>query len=146
MSAPPNRVVRYLQLGQYDAALNQNSYWVCSSCETCSTRCPRGVEIKEIMEVLRHDAYRRHLHAGERRVTVFHRVFLLTVSFFGRLYEPALILLNNIASGAFFKDVLNAPAMLVKGKLKIFPNPGADLSSLRRIYRQTREASSRAEI
>lgn len=145
MDEPPNRIVRLLQLGLYDRALGQNSYWVCSSCEMCSARCPRNVEIKEIMEVLRHDAYRRGISSGERPVPMFHRAFLKTVQWFGRLYEPGLILLNNLLSGHFFKDFMSAPAMVFKGKIKLFPARGADNAAVRRIFKYSREEAPRGE-
>jgi len=146
MTEPPNRVLRLLQLGLYERALAQNSYWVCSSCETCTSRCPRNVEIKEVMELLRHDAYRRGITSGERPVPAFHRAFLKTVAWFGRLYEPGLIALNNLLSRNFFKDFAAAPAMLVKGKLKLFPARGADGAAIRRLFKYSREEAPRGEV
>ncbi|MEE9455644.1 MAG: 4Fe-4S dicluster domain-containing protein [bacterium] len=146
MDEPPNRVIRFLQLGLYDRVLEQNSYWVCSSCETCTARCPRNVEVKEIMELLRHDAYRRGVTSGERVVFVFHKAFLKTVKWFGRLYEPGLIILNNLLSGHFFKDVAAVPRMLLKGKIKLFPGRGADNAAVRRIFKYSREEAPRGEV
>ena len=146
MDEPPNRVIRFLQLGLYDRVLEQNSYWVCSSCETCTARCPRNVEVKEIMELLRHDAYRRGVTSGERPVVVFHKTFLKTVKWFGRLYEPGLIMLNNLLSGHFFKDFAAVPGMLLKGKIKLFPGRGADNAAVRRIFKYSREEAPRGEV
>jgi heterodisulfide reductase subunit C len=146
MTEPPNRVIRLLQLGLYDRALAQNSYWVCSSCETCTARCPRTVEIKELMEMLRHDAFRRGISSGERPVPAFHRAFLKTVEWFGRLYEPGLIALNNLLSGRLFKDFLAAPGMFLKLKLKILPARGADRAAIRRIVKYSRQEAPRGEV
>ncbi len=146
MSEPPNRIVRLLMLGLYDRALAQNSYWVCSSCETCTARCPRKLEIKEIMEVLRHDAFRRGMNSGERAVTSFHRAFLKTVEWFGRLYEPGLIALNNATSGRFFKDFTAAPGMVFKGKLKFLPPRGADNAGVRRLFARVRALKPEDEV
>lgn len=52
MDLLPNQVIRLLQLGDM-SVLDSNTYWVCASCFTCSTRCPKGVKITEIMEALR---------------------------------------------------------------------------------------------
>jgi len=146
MAEPPNRIIRLLQLGLYDRALDQNSYWVCSSCEMCSARCPRNVEIKEIMEALRHDAYRRGMTSGERPVPMFHKAFLKTVEWFGRLYEPGLIMLNNLLSGRLFKDFTAAPGMVFKGKIKLMPGRGADNAAVRRIFKYSREEAPRGEV
>ena len=146
MDEPPNRIIRLLQLGLYERALARNSYWVCSSCEMCTARCPRNVEIKETMELLRHEAYRRGIARGVKTVPAFHRAFLKTVEWFGRLYEPGLIMLNNILSGRLFKDFKAAPGMFFKGKLKLFPAGGADKRAVRRIFKYSREEAPRGEV
>ena len=53
MDLLPNQVIRFAQLGLIDELLSCKSIWVCASCLTCNTRCPRGVNIAEIMEALR---------------------------------------------------------------------------------------------
>jgi heterodisulfide reductase subunit C len=146
MSAPPNRIIRYLQLGQLETALAQNSYWVCSSCETCSARCPREIEVKEVMELLRHEAFRAGRDSGQRAIPTLHRAFLNTVALFGRLYEPALIMLNNLTSGHFFKDVPAVPGMLAKGKIKFLPSGGADMATVRRIYAEMKKEVRRGDV
>ncbi|NIQ10395.1 MAG: hypothetical protein GWO23_12365, partial [Gammaproteobacteria bacterium] len=34
----PNQIMRALQLGQEDIALQSETPWLCASCQTCSTR------------------------------------------------------------------------------------------------------------
>jgi hypothetical protein len=98
------------------------------------------------MEVLRHEAFRRGMNSGEREVTTFHRAFLKTVELFGRLYEPGLILINNVGSGHLAKDATAAPAMLLKGKLKLVPAGGADMKSLHRVFEHARDATKRGDV
>jgi heterodisulfide reductase subunit C len=52
MDLLPNQVIRYLQLG-FSEVLGSKTPWVCSSCLTCSVRCPKEVDIAGIMEALR---------------------------------------------------------------------------------------------
>ncbi|MFC1485283.1 4Fe-4S dicluster domain-containing protein [bacterium] len=47
MNILPNVIIRRLQLGQ------QDSIWKCSSCMTCWSRCPREVNLCNIIEALR---------------------------------------------------------------------------------------------
>ena len=54
MEIPPQRVMRFAQLGQLDAILQANTIWVCAACQTCSARCPKGIDIAAVMEGLRH--------------------------------------------------------------------------------------------
>jgi len=53
MDLPPNQVIRYAQLGLKDELINSNTMWICASCLTCNVRCPKGINIAEVMEALR---------------------------------------------------------------------------------------------
>jgi heterodisulfide reductase subunit C len=53
MDILPNQVIRFAQLGLEKELLTCKSIWVCASCLTCNTRCPRGVNIAEVMEAIR---------------------------------------------------------------------------------------------
>jgi heterodisulfide reductase subunit C len=53
MDLLPHQVIRLLQLGQVQEALNSKTIWVCASCLACSARCPRGMSLPNVMESLR---------------------------------------------------------------------------------------------
>jgi len=53
MDLQPNQIIRMVQLGQVDEALGSRTIWLCASCFTCATRCPKGVDLSKIMEALR---------------------------------------------------------------------------------------------
>lgn len=53
MDLLPNQVIRYAQLGFTEELINSNTIWICASCMTCNVRCPKGINIAEIMEALR---------------------------------------------------------------------------------------------
>lgn len=52
MDILPNQVIRLLQLGD-EEVLECHTIWLCSSCFTCATRCPKGIDLSKIMEALR---------------------------------------------------------------------------------------------
>jgi len=58
MDLLPNQVIRLVQLGDEDA-LKSNTIWLCASCFTCATRCPKGIDLSKIMEALRTILLRR---------------------------------------------------------------------------------------
>lgn len=58
MDMLPSQVIRLVQLG-LDEALDAQAIWVCASCFTCVTRCPRGVDLPRVMEALRQIHLRR---------------------------------------------------------------------------------------
>ncbi|MBU1474665.1 MAG: 4Fe-4S dicluster domain-containing protein, partial [Acidobacteria bacterium] len=53
MDILPNQIIRYAQLGFKDELLESKSIWACASCMTCNVRCPKGINIAEVIEVLR---------------------------------------------------------------------------------------------
>jgi len=53
MDLLPHQVIRLLQLGQVEEALHSRTIWVCASCLACSARCPRGMNLPNVMESLR---------------------------------------------------------------------------------------------
>jgi heterodisulfide reductase subunit C len=50
------KVVRRAQLGLKDQILPSDDLWLCTTCYTCFERCPRGVEIPDIIFILRNMA------------------------------------------------------------------------------------------
>ena len=69
MNLPPNQMIRYAQLGLMDDLLASESIWMCVSCLTCNSRCPKGVRIAEVIEVLRQMHLRvRKDHMDVRRI------------------------------------------------------------------------------
>lgn len=58
MDILPNQVIRMAQLGM-EEVLESNTIWICASCLTCATRCPKGVDVPRLMEALRQIALRQ---------------------------------------------------------------------------------------
>jgi heterodisulfide reductase subunit C len=48
-----NQIINYIKMGQKEKVLSSNAPWICSSCLTCSVRCPREVDIAAVMEAVR---------------------------------------------------------------------------------------------
>lgn len=122
MELPPNQVMRLLQLGLADVALRSRTIWLCASCETCTTRCPREVDLAAVMDALRNLALREGVRSPERVVPFFNRIFLSLVKRYGRVYEMELIGRFNTGTFNFFKDVMKAPKLFFKGRLKLWPS------------------------
>ena len=53
MDILPNQIIRYAQLGFKDELMRSKSIWVCASCFTCNSRCPKGINIAEVIEAIR---------------------------------------------------------------------------------------------
>jgi heterodisulfide reductase subunit C len=53
MDILPNQIIRFAQLGLKEDLLESEAIWICASCMTCNVRCPKGINIAEVIEVLR---------------------------------------------------------------------------------------------
>jgi len=63
------KVVRRAQLGFEEDVLPSDDLWLCTTCFTCYERCPRGVEIVDIIMALRNMAVRKgHMAEQHRRI------------------------------------------------------------------------------
>jgi heterodisulfide reductase subunit C2 len=124
MDFPPSQIVRMLQLGFAeldDKALGSQTIWLCLTCETCHSRCPKEVDLPRIMEVLREESLRRRLvNPKARQILAFHQAFLDSIRGKGRLFEMGLITRYKAATGNLFQDLMVAPKLLVRGKLSPF--------------------------
>ena len=117
----PQQIIRALQLGQPELALESRGLWMCVGCQTCVTRCPCEVDLPRVLDALRAYALASRRTVALREVAVFHRVFLETVRRLGRVYEVGLIGGYNLVSGHLFDSVDLAWPMLVRGKVKPLP-------------------------
>jgi heterodisulfide reductase subunit C len=53
MDLLPNQIIRLLQLGHVEEALNATAIWYCAACMTCEARCPKGIDLARLTEALR---------------------------------------------------------------------------------------------
>jgi len=134
MDYQPRQIMRLVQLGLKDEALKSSTIWLCASCQTCTTRCPREVEIAAVMDALRAMARREGYPIKERSVAVFHRSFLSAVASGGRAYELGMVFGYKLGTLEVFKDIDLGLTWLRQGKLKLLPERIKDAAAVREIF------------
>ncbi len=130
----PNQIIRMVQLGMEDKVLSSHTIWLCAGCETCTTRCPREIDLAKVMDALRIIALRRKIKSSERDIQLFNRLFLSTVRKYGRVFEGEMIGKFNLNRGHFLKDIFMAPKLFKRGRLKTFPSL-ADPKKIKKIFK-----------
>lgn len=141
MDLGPQRVLRAIQMGQKDLLLRSNTIWLCVTCQTCNTRCPRQIDIPRIMDALRHLARQEKVKPSQRTVAVFHDVFLKDVELTGRLYELGLVGGYNLASGQLMANLDLGLPMLQKSKISLLPETAKGRREIAEIFRRARQMS-----
>ena len=54
MDLLPNQIIRMVQMGLDDEVRRSKTLFLCASCFTCQSRCPKGIDIARVMEAVRH--------------------------------------------------------------------------------------------
>jgi heterodisulfide reductase subunit C len=142
MDVPPTRVMRMLQMGEVERALGAASPWDCVSCQTCTARCPQGVDPAGVMDALRQLAVERGCVPSERRrVLAFQQAFLANIRRNGRLDEIELTALFKLRAfrhdrrlALLFRDAGLAPALRRRGKLHLRGERPAGRAVVARIF------------
>jgi len=135
----PSEIMRRLHLGAGEELLASDLVWVCASCETCSARCPMGIDVAKVIDALRALALERGTPAPAGKQPLFNRAFLKTVELFGRTYDLGMIAAYKLGSLKLMNDVEKFPAMLAKGKIALMPPRGTSRGAVRRIFARVRK-------
>lgn len=118
----PNQVMRALQLGQPDIALESETPWLCASCQTCTTRCPQGLDIAAIMEFLTREAAAQGIRSPVPEVDLFSKAFMRQVRLWGRAFELGLMAEMKLRTGNLTEDVDLGMKLFAKNKLPFVPS------------------------
>ena len=125
MEHGPRRIMHMIHLAMADQVLRSRDIWLCVSCFTCSARCPQGVEVADVMSVLRNLAIARGTAKDEEAKV--SRTFVNVVQRHGRMNEAELMIryyaskpgLSGIVG--LLKQAGLGMTMLRKGKIAIRP-------------------------
>lgn len=142
MSIMPNQILRLVQMGYFDKAIQAESIWQCVTCQTCSTRCPKDVNCAGVMDALRQLSVERQMASpAQQRTVLFQKAFLQNIRRNGRLNELELVgtfktmaFMNDLNVPFLFKDSLLAPKMLTRGKLHVIGEKVKDRAVVGRIF------------
>jgi heterodisulfide reductase subunit B2 len=117
----PNQVMRAAQLGLEKEVFDARTPWMCASCQTCSTRCPQGVDIARVMDFIVSEAVERGIPAKVPEVALFNKVFLRDVKLLGRLFDLGLMAEVDLRNWSIVRDIPLALALLRKGAIHPIP-------------------------
>jgi heterodisulfide reductase subunit B len=120
----PNQIMRALQLGHEDIALEAQTPWLCASCQACTTRCPQDLDIAAIMDFLTREALDQGIDPPIQEVNNLNKAFLREVRLWGRSYELGLMAelkLRNIRTHPITEDLDMGFKMIAKNKFPFFP-------------------------
>ena len=137
----PAQIMRAIQLGQVDIPLDHRFIWLCTSCQTCTTRCPQGIDVAAVMDELRIIARREgRIPAGAALADVL-RLNAESIKRWGRLYEVELMsraLLKRPRDMAGYIPI--GSKMMAKRKIRLLPERG-DRAAMKRMVSASEEVT-----
>lgn len=131
----PIQMVHAIRLGFEDMALNSKLIWLCTTCETCTTRCPQEIDIARVASVLRILAHQRGIPSKVPSVKVCDQEFLRNMKLFGRIFEFGLVNQLKLKTGKYKQDMDLALPVILKRKIKFLPS-FAGLSNMRQLIKR----------
>ena len=116
-----HQVVRMAQLGRQDQLLGSTKIWYCTGCKTCHARCPNGIDISAILDVIKGQILNsQQLPAVD--LPAFHQSFLASVKRHGRVYELGMVAGYKWRVKKWTEDKELGIRMFFKGKLSLLPH------------------------
>jgi heterodisulfide reductase subunit C len=140
MDYHPNAVLRLLQYGLDQKALECKTIWVCVSCHTCSSKCPVGIDIAAVMNTLRLMAQEKGIRAGKPNILSFHQEVLRSLRNYGRAHKLGIMWHYKLHNRQWFQDVDVGLKMLVKRKLELLPAKVKNMEDLQSLFPKGQES------
>lgn len=142
MDYSPRQLVRMVLLGLKKKVLNSNTIWLCTTCFSCSVRCPRGVHPTELMETLKPIAIAEGIR---NKNTKFDNVFSDVIKKTGRASEFLLISKYSLTEPGMIKQAPFGLSLFSKGKLPLFPDKMENARELDAIFKINEKKEEKTE-
>jgi len=138
MDYSPTQILKMINLGMREQVLSSSAIWECSSCHTCATRCPRGVEITTLMMSLKNLSLKENLAKSETKPK-FHKSFFEVINKYGRLSEAALLTKTMKKSDpkAIMHNASLGLRLARKGKMRLRPEKIEHTADLENMLKKT---------
>ncbi|MGP8070458.1 MAG: 4Fe-4S dicluster domain-containing protein [Candidatus Bathyarchaeia archaeon] len=121
MDYTPREIIAAFRAGMLEKVLKSNTIWLCSSCYSCTVRCPSGIKLTDIMYELKRLAIEFGLTPKGAKAPVVAKLFVDIVNKNGRIAEVPLVsrfMLKTNLLGAF-KMIPRAAKMSKRGRMPI---------------------------
>ena len=142
MDYTPRQLVRMVQLGLKKDVLNCNTIWICTTCFSCSVRCPRGIHPTELMETLKPIAIAEGVKNKNSR---FDGIFSEVIKKNGRASEFLLISKYSLGEPSMIKQAPFGLALFSRGKLPLSADKMENTHELEAIFKLAQRSEEKPE-
>jgi len=145
MDISPRQLIALFRAGELQTIMNSRSIWICASCYACTTRCPSGIKITDIIYALKRTEMEKHYTSKAPQVQTLANLFVDNLMSYGRLHEGTLIRKYYMKTGMFklLGFIPLVKKMMETKRLALFPTKIKGHASLSRIIRKAQEIEMR---
>ena len=145
MDISPRQLIALFRAGEMETIMKSRSIWLCASCYACTTRCPSGIKITDIIYALKRTVMEKHYHSKAHQVQILANLFIENLLSYGRLHEGTLIRKFYMRTGFWklFGFIPLALKMIQTKRLAFFPTRIKAHQSLSRIIKKAQEIEMR---
>lgn len=141
MDISPRELIALFRAGEMERIMRSRTIWICASCYACTTRCPSGIKITDIIYALKRTAMGKDYKSHAPQVQIMARLFVDNLMSFGRLHEGTLIAKYYARTG-FWKMLGLIPLgrkMIKTKRIALLPSKIKAHKSLAKIIRKAQE-------
>jgi heterodisulfide reductase subunit C len=145
MDISPRQLIALFRAGELETIMKSRSIWICASCYACTTRCPSGIKITDVIYALKRTVMEKEYRSKAPQVQVLAKLFVANLMSYGRLHEGTLIRKYYMKTGIFklFGFIPLVKKMYETKRLALFPKKIKEHQSLSRIIKKAQEIQMR---
>ncbi len=99
MDVPPRQLWRMVSLGLKEEIARSSTFWLCTACNSCTIRCPRGIPVSESMRQIREWVIGEQVQEPPRALSMMSEMIVQSHNMKGDDNESRLIWSSNLADG-----------------------------------------------
>lgn len=137
MDISPRMVIALFRAGEVEEILRSRTIWICASCYMCTTRCPQGIKITDILYALKRTAMEAKLYPERFPVYLLSKNFVRIVNRYGRNHEILLLVRYYLRRNPFglLRLLPLGWSLLRKGRVTMLPSKIRGVAAIREILR-----------
>jgi heterodisulfide reductase subunit C len=141
MDNPPRKLIAMIRAGMRDEVLQSESLWLCTSCYSCTQRCPRGIACTDIMYALKRLAMAEGKAHGSAKATALASSFAEVIEKRGRNHEPALLVRFYMKADpwAMMRKAPLGMRLMSRGRMPLAGEKIKEIDQIRAIIAKTEE-------
>lgn len=145
MDISPRQLIALFRAGEMETIMKSRTIWICASCYACTTRCPSGIKITDIVYALKRTAMENDRTSNAPQVQLLAKLFVSNLMSYGRLHEGTLIRKYYMKTKItkLFGFIPLARKLYQTKRLALFPKRIKAYATLSRIVKKAQEIEMR---